>query len=66
MKVQLFLNRKLSVRVHGGILYRAIFGDEWQLDIHRAWSHLTQTWGMAGKGGDDDHHQVKKQRLKAN
>jgi hypothetical protein len=59
-KIRLVQEGALSVRVQGRILYRDIFGDKWRLDVHRAWSHLTRTWGLAGKDGDDGHRQVER------
>lgn len=61
MKIGLVLERKLSVRIHGAIRYRDIFGDSWLLKIHRAWSHYSRMWAGAGKDGDDERVQANEQ-----
>jgi hypothetical protein len=58
LKIGLVREGKLSVRVQGRIRYRDIFGDKWDLSIHRAWSHGTGMWAGAGKDGDDGHRQI--------
>lgn len=64
-RVNLVRERKLDVYVTGRILYRDLFGDEWELGIDRIWHQWSSygnesrgVWTPAGNGEGDYHRKA--------
>jgi hypothetical protein len=67
-RITLVRQRKLDVYVRGTVIYRDIFGDEWELGIDRIWHQWAAygdargdrgVWAPAGNGEGDYHRQAK-------
>lgn len=67
-RIDLVRQRKLDVYVTGKILYRDLFGDEWELGIDKIWHQWSPygveggssgAWGAAGNGEGDYHRRAK-------